>query len=445
MDSSMPTPPVALEMERAVLGALLIDREAIVAVASWLFPAHFYLQKHGWIYEAALACVHERIASDIPAVAEALRRRGRLDMIGGITFLADLATDVATAVYIEHYAQKVVEAAQSRALIDAGGKIAALGYTESRPLAERLDEAESQLFAIVASQHQETFCRAAAVVDEFYEQIRRLHADDASQACPTGYNDLDEIAGGLRSGEMIVLGARPGVGKTALLLNLAYHLAHSGYGVGMFSLEMDRTLLIQRLTAMIAGCSGDQVARRVRDGDANVLDAMAAVAGLPIWIDHTESLDVLDIRSRARRLALHESVGIWMVDYLQLATARTSRDDVQRVGLISSGLAKLARELRQPVLVASQLSRAVENRVSKVPTLADLRWSGEIEQDASQVWFLYRDEVYDPQSAKKGIAELHIAKNRNGQTGVVPLRFDAQTTRFADIGAVPGSAMPNRR
>jgi replicative DNA helicase len=250
----------------------------------------------------------------------------------------------------------------------------------------------------------------------------------------TGYGDLDRITQGMKAGELVVLAARPGVGKTALALCIAYHVAQRGHRVGIFSLEMDRELLLQRLVAMELGVETTRVPRLLRRGDQAAMEALARVAELPIHIDHTPALNVLAIRDRARRLSSVQPIELWIVDYLQLAQSGSERDDeVRRITQVSQGLTNFAREQRTPVLALSQLSRAVESRADRVPILSDLRGSGSIEQDASQVWFIYRDELYNDETPYPGMAEIHVAKHRNGETGTASLRFERATTRFHSL------------
>lgn len=429
---SGPTAPFDLDAERGVLGSLLLEREAIIVVAPFLKPDHFYLEKHALIYAAVLECYRRRVPPDLVTVASELRREGQLEIVGGLTYLSDLSAQVPTAVHVEYYARIVERTAVGRWLIEAGGKVAALGFDDARDIEERLDEAARLIFHLSAQrQLGQDFVPLMTVASEYLEALQSTADDGDLLGLGTGYPDLDEITQGMKPGELVVLASRPGVGKTSMALCIAYHVARRGRRVGFFSLEMDRELLLQRLVALELGVETTRVPRLLRRGDQRAISALARVAELPIHIDHTPALNILAIRDRARRLASEAPVDLWIVDYLQLALGPNERDDeVKRITAVSQGLTSLARELRTPVLALSQLSRAVENRADHVPILADLRGSGSIEQDASQVWFLFREELYDPNTEKQGVAQLHVAKHRNGKTGVVMLRFDRATTRF---------------
>jgi replicative DNA helicase len=433
-----PTIPYDLEAERATLGAILLDREAIIAVAPFLNPAHFYLERHGLVYAAVRACYQRREPPDLATVASELRRQGQLEPVGGLSFLGELATAVPTAVHVEYYARIVERTAVGRALIEAGGQIAGLGYDDSRPIEDRLDAAAQRIYQLSsARQVGQDFVSLSTVAGEYLDALAATADEGDLLGLGTGFPDLDAITQGMKPGELVVLAARPGVGKTALALTIAYHVARRGQHVGIFSLEMDRELLLQRLVALELGVATTRVPRLLRRGDVAAMNALARVAGLPIHIDHTPALNVLAIRDRARRLSAERPIELWVVDYLQLAQGPSERDDeVKRITAVSQGLTSLAREFRTPVLALSQLSRAVESRASRVPMLADLRGSGSIEQDASQVWFIYREELYDDSTDRPGLAEIHVSKHRNGETGVASLRFDGPSTRFVSLSQV---------
>jgi replicative DNA helicase len=434
-DTNGPTVPSNLEAERSLLGALLLERDAIIAVAPSLGPGHFYLERHALVYEAILACYQRRIPPDLAMVADELRRKGYLDQVGGHAFLGHLAAEVPTAVHVAYYAQIVERTAVGRALIETGGRIAAIGYDDARPIEERLDQA-TQLLHRLAVQRQvgRDFVPLAQVASEYLDAVEDMTSGGDLLGLNTGYPGLDAITQGMRPGELIVLAARPGVGKTALALNIAHNVAQRGHWVGIYSMEMDRELLLQRLLAIELNCQTNLVPRLLRRGDRAAIEALARLSELPIEIDHTPTLNVMAIRDRARRLASDRPIDLLVVDYLQLAHGTSHRDDdLTRITAVSQGLMSLARELRVPLLALSQLSRAVESRQSHVPVLSDLRGSGSIEQDASQVWMLYREELYDAETDKRGLAEIHVAKNRNGGTGFTAIRFDPATTRFLPL------------
>jgi len=368
-------------------------------------------------------------------VADELRRREHLDLVGGISYLGELSAEVPTAVHIEYYARVVERTAVGRWLIEAGGKIAAIGYDDSRAVEERLDDA-AQLIYKLSTQRQlgQDFVPMLTVASEYLDALEATADEGDLLGISSGYPDIDEITQGMKPGELVVLAARPSVGKTSMALCIVYNVARCGHRVGIFSLEMDRELLLQRLVALEMAVETTKVPRLLRRGDVAAMRALSRVAAPPIHIDHTPALNVMAIRDRARRLASQHPVDLWIVDYLQLAQGQSERDDdVRRITAVSQGLMSMAREFRTPVLALSQLSRAVESRADYMPMLSDLRGSGSIEQDASQVWFIYRDELYDPETEKRSSAEIHISKHRNGETGVAPLRFDRRTTAFHSL------------
>ncbi|HMQ32386.1 MAG TPA: replicative DNA helicase, partial [Chloroflexaceae bacterium] len=382
---------------------------------------------------------HRREPPDLATVAAELRRHERLDLVGGFAFLGELAAETPTAVHVEYYARIVERTAVLRRLIEAGGKIAALGYDEAPDLESTLDQAEAEVFAVSQRRSTQAFVPAGQVVNEIYTRIELMRARGGRiSGLATGYHDLDAITGGLQPSDLILLAARPSLGKTSLALSLGYNVAFAGATVGVFSLEMSRDQLMQRILAMHTGID----MQRLRLGDlrddelARAFDGMGVLSELPIHIDDTPGLSVTEVRSRARRLVAEQGCDLLIVDYLQLMSGGGSKENrVQEVSEISRGLKALARELDAPVIALSQLSRAVEARQDHVPMLSDLRESGSLEQDADLVWFIYRDEVYDKESEKRGLAEVHIAKHRNGPLGVVPLRFEARTTRFQNLEA----------
>jgi replicative DNA helicase len=429
--------PANIDAERATLGSILLNRDAIVAIAPWLPTAAFYLEKHAWIYEAMLACYNARVPPDTRTVSDELRRQDRLDTIGGIPYLAELVDAVPTSYHIEYYARIVERTALLRQLIIAGGRIAALGYDEQDDLEATLDKAEATLFEVSQRRSTQDFIHIGQIIDSYYEQINYLQEHHGEVVgVPSGFRDLDEITGGLQRSDLIILAARPSVGKTSFALSLAYNVATTSQAtVGVFSLEMSREQLVQRLLSLDTGINTHTLRTgHIRDTELQVLmEAMGRLASMPIYIEDTPGLSVMEVRSKARRLQSQSGVDLIVIDYLQLMAGRRTDNRVQEVSEISRGLKALARELNVPVIALSQLSRAVEGRTSHVPMLSDLRESGSIEQDADIVMFIYREELYDKETDKKGIAEIHIAKHRNGPIGVVPMRFDASTTRFMDL------------
>jgi replicative DNA helicase len=425
--------PFDLAAERAVLGAILLERDAILAVSDQLQPDDFYLEKHALIYQAQLACLARRVPPDLATVAGELRRQEQLDLVGGLAELGEMAAQVPTAVHIAYYGEIVSRTATLRRLIQAGGTIAGLGYDERQELDQTLDQAEQTLFAVSQRQRGADFVPLSTVVQQYFDRSQR---DEDERVTPTGLTDLDRrLNGGLRPGQLALLAARPGMGKSGLAMSIAYELGvRRGRSVGVVSLEMSRDELLQRLVAIHTGIDTRQVERRVRQGDARALDALGVLSEAPIAIEDTAMLNVMDVRSKARRLATVRPLDLLIVDYLQLLIGDSNAmNRVDEVSRISRQLKLLARELQCPVLALSQLSRAVEQRASKVPQLSDLRDSGALEQDADIVLFIYREEVYDEEAEQEGLADLYIAKQRNGPLGSLSVQFDAPTTRFRDL------------
>lgn len=372
--------PFDLQAERATLGAILLDRDAIIAIAAWLAAEFFYLEKHALIYEAMLACYNRREPPDLATVAAELRRQERLDLVGGIAFLGELLAEVPTAVHIEYYARNVERTAILRRLIETGGKIAALGYDESEELDVTLDKAEAELFTVSQRRSTQDFVPIGQIVNTLFTQIERLQERRGEVAgVATGYHELDALTGGLQPSDLIILAARPGVGKTSLSLSIAYNIAFlSRATVGIFSLEMSRDQLVQRILSMHTGIDMQRLRTgNLRADELNLaFEGMGVLSDLPIYIEDTPGLSITEVRSKARRLAAETGCNMLMIDYLQLMSGRRNDNRVQEVSEISRGLKALARELNVPIIALSQLSRAVEGRTSHVPMLSDLRESG---------------------------------------------------------------------
>ncbi|PLS67716.1 MAG: replicative DNA helicase [Cyanobacteria bacterium M5B4] len=425
-------PPYDLNAERATLGSVLLDRDAIVAIAPSLTPSDFYLLKHGQIYEAMLACYHRRTPPDLATVISELRERGWLEHVGGIAALTELASNVPTAVHVEYYARAVQITSRRRQLITAGGQITALAYDEREELEQTCDKAEQTLFAVTQQQRGAAFTPLEQSVERYFNRV----TSNPNPALATGLNDLDALlGGGLQPGNLLLLAARPGMGKTGLALSIAHHITRTQRTpVAYISLEMGQDELVQRLIAIESGVNMREIAAGLRAGTPTLLNTLGNLSRLPLHLDDSAEPGVLPVRSRVRHLHAQQQLGLVILDYLQLLVRDTrERGMVEEVSHISRQLKLLARELNIPVLALSQLSRAVESRAGNIPQLSDLRDSGSLEQDADVVLFIYRDELYHRDSDRKGIAELYIAKHRNGPTGMVPVHFHAPTTRFANL------------
>ena len=430
-------PPHNLEAEQSVLGSLLIDRDAIIRVASYIKPDDFYVSANRTIFQAILDLYNRREPTDFITLSDELDRRNALDSAGGVAYLSDLLNTVPTAVHVEYYGRIVERTATLRRLIDAGSEIVAIGYQNGVESQDALDAAERAIFSVSQRRASKDFQSIAEVLDRFFDQIDYMQQHRGEVVgVATGFDGLDQLTGGLQKSDLIIIAARPSMGKTALALGLAYGAAvQHGKTVGVFSLEMSAEQLVQRLLSTETGVDTHRL--RLGQIDDNEWDrisrAFGRLAEANIFIDDSATANVMDVRSRARHLQAEHGLDLVIVDYLQLMSGRRGENRVQEVSEITRGLKGLARELNIPVVALSQLSRAVENRAEHRPLLSDLRESGSIEQDADIVMFIYREDKYDDTSDKKGIAEVIVAKHRNGPTGSVNLRFFEKTARFADL------------
>jgi replicative DNA helicase len=430
-------PPHNLEAEQSLLGSLLIDRDAIIKVASSVKQDDFYSGANGAIYQAILDLYNRREPTDFVTLTDELTRQERLDQVGGVAYLTSLLNIVPTAVHVEYYGKIVDRTATLRRLIDAGATIVSIGYRDDIDTDEALDASERAIFDVSQRRSTRDFQSISDVLDKFFDQIDYMQSHRGEVVgVPTGFADLDQLTGGLQRSDLIIVAARPSVGKTAFALGMAYAAAIQHVKtVGIFSLEMAAEQLVQRLLATETGVDSHRL--RLGQIDDNEWDRISRAFGrlseAKIFIDDSAGLNVMEVRSKARRLQAEHGLDLLIVDYLQLMYARRSENRVQEISEISRGLKGLARELNIPVIALSQLSRAVESRADHRPMLSDLRESGSIEQDADIVMFIYRDEVYDPNTEKKGIAEIIVSKHRNGPVGSVNLRFFERTARFADL------------
>jgi replicative DNA helicase len=430
-------PPHNIEAEQSLLGSLLIDRDAIIKVASYVRSGDFYQSSNGTIYQAILDLYNRREPTDFVTLTDELARRERLDVVGGISYISSLLTTVPTAVHVEYYGRIVERTATLRRLIDAGSEIVAIGYRDGVEVEDALDNAERALFAVSEARQTRDFQSISEVLDRFFDQIDYMQQHRGEVVgVATGFADLDQLTGGLQRSDLIIVAARPSMGKTAFALGIAYGAAiQHGKTVGVFSLEMSAEQLVQRLLSTETGVDSHRL--RLGQIDDNEWDRISRAFGrlseANIFIDDSASAGIMDIRSKARRLQAEHGVDLIIVDYLQLMTGRRTENRVQEISEISRGLKGLARELNIPVVALSQLSRAVETRSDHRPMLSDLRESGSIEQDADIVMFIYREEKYDETTDKKGIAEIVVSKHRNGPVGSINLRFFEQTARFADL------------
>ncbi len=438
------TPPHNLEAEQSVLGSILLDNETYASLEGVLAAGHFYKEGHRKIFRAIERLFRSGEPMDLVTLTEELRQSGELESVGSVPYLIGLADSVPTAAYADSYARIVLEKATLRELISASGRIMQLAYDQAGPLDEVLDQAEQNIFDLATKKRRTQFEGMTTLVTETFAHINELFANpDPVSGMRTGFKELDNMTAGLQPSSLNVLAARPSMGKTALALSMALNAAlRDEVSVGIFSLEMSAVQLVTRML-----CSEARVdMSRVRNGQLSdrdfqrLADTAGRMSDARIFIDDNPDLTVMELRSRARRLTAEHDLGLLVVDYLQLMSAgtrSTGENRQQEISAISRGLKALARELDIPVLVLSQLSRAVESRPNKRPMLSDLRESGAIEQDADLVMFIYRDEYYDQQSEKHGIAEVIIGKQRNGPTGTLELQFHNAHVRFNDLARAP--------
>ena len=435
-EQTLRSAPWSPEAEQAVLGAMLLDQDAALRAAELLDHSQFYQDAHRRLFRAAVALTEQRVVIDHITLRNELSRRDELDLIGGADYIAELVDSVATAANLEHHARIIREKAILRRLIEASTAIIQEAYDGHESANELLDHAEGRIFRISQERRQEGFVRIKEMLWPTMERIETLQKSGKSvTGVPSGFEDLDALTSGFQRSELVIIAARPSMGKTAFVLNVAANAAHEGHGIAIFSLEMSKDAIVQRLLCAEARVDSQRVRRgMLRDTD---FTALARAAGwlqqCPIWIDDSPALTLLEMRSKARRLRADNEVGLIVVDYLQLMRSpEYSENRVQEISDISRSLKGLARELELPVIALSQLSRASEQRGGeRKPILSDLRDSGAIEQDADVVVFIHRPEYYDREDeTKRGIAEIMLAKHRNGPTGDVTLAFHRELTRF---------------
>lgn len=436
-------PPQSIESEESTLGSLIIDNDAIVKVADILFPEDFYRPQHRIIYEAILDLYHKNAPIDVLSLSNRLKEKKLLGEIGGASFLTSLVNKTPTSAHVVHYAKIVHEKRVLRDLIAASYKIAELGWQESENINDVLDKAEQTIFSISQKSIAHDFVTLKKELVKAFERIDQLYkGGDKLRGVTTGFNDLDNYLAGLQKSDLIILGGRPSLGKTSFALDIARHVAlKEKVPVGIFSLEMSKDQVVDRLIS--AESTVDlwkiRTGRLSTDEEINdftlIQDALSRLAEAQIFIDDTPSPTVMQIRTMARRLQAEVDLGLIIVDYIQLISPSLTREStVQQYSEISRSLKSLARELNIPVLALSQLSRAVEQRGPLcIPRLSDLRETGSLEQDADVVLFVYREDRYKEDSEKKNIAEIRIAKHRNGPLGIVNLFFNEQLASFRNI------------
>lgn len=435
-------PPQALEAEESVLGSLMIDKDAIIKVADILRPEDFYKRAHQLIYTAVLHLYGKSEPIDVLSLSNRLKETGELEAVGGSGYLTGLVNTVPTASHVVHYGKIVRRKKILRDLLSASYEIAKMSWQEGDDVDVLLDEAEKRILSISERSLNQDFLPIKAALEDAFERIDKLHrGDGALRGLATGFADLDNYLAGLQKSDLVILAARPSLGKTALAMDIVRHAAvKEKTAVGIFSLEMSKEQVVDRLLASEAGVDlwRLRTGRLSMDGEdsdfAHIQEAMGILAEAPIFIDDAASSNVVQMRTMARRLQAEHNLGLVVVDYLQLMESHSGSDNrVQEISEISRSLKNLARELNVPVLAISQLSRAVESRSPQIPKLSDLRESGSIEQDADVVLFIYREDREKPNTEKKNIAEIHISKHRNGPVGKVELYFNPNEVSFKNL------------
>ena len=446
-NENLKMPPQNVEAEKSVLGALMLDKDAIIKVANVIRQGDFYSDIHNLIYDTMLDLYEKREPIDVLSLSNRLEEKGSLEKIGGSSYLATLVNSVPSSANIVHYAKVVQKKSTLRRLIETASEILELGYREEEDVEKLLDLAEQKLFAISQKFIKQDFIPIKSILESAFNRIDELHKGDHKlRGIPTGYPDLNNVLAGFQKSDLIILAARPSIGKSTLAMDFARSIAvKEKIGVGVFSLEMSADQLIDR---MLAAQSGVDLWRlrtgklKTGEGDDDfqrIGEAMGVLSEAKIFIDDSGSANVMEIRTMARRLQLEHGVGLIIIDYLQLMEGRFaggSDNRVNEISEISRSLKQLARELDVPVIALSQLNRSVESRSPQIPKLSDLRESGSIEQDADIVLFLYREDREKPDTPNKNIVEVIVAKHRNGPVGKISLYFDESSATFKSLERV---------
>lgn len=435
------TPPHNLEAEQSILGSLMLEKDAVIKVADLLKVGDFYKDAHNTIYETMLELYEDREPLDVLSISNKLDEKKLLERIGGSSYLASLVSSVPSASHIVHYAKVVQKKALLRRLILAASEIVEAGYEEGEDVEKILDQAEQKLFGVSQKYIKQDFLPIRSILESAFNRIDELHRDgNKFRGIPTGFVDLDNILAGLQKSDLLILAARPSVGKTSLALDIARHVAvREKVAVAMFSLEMGADQLVDRMLAAEANVDlwRLRTGRLKSEGENNdfqrIGEAMGILSEAKIFIDDTASANIMSMRTMARRLIAEHNLGLIVIDYLQLMEGRGGDNRVQEISEISRGLKNLARELNIPVVALSQLSRSVESRSPQIPKLSDLRESGSIEQDADVVLFLYREDREKPDTPNKGIVKIIIAKHRNGPVGEVSAFFQEGSASFRSL------------
>jgi replicative DNA helicase len=435
-------PPQNIEAEQSILGSLMLSKEAIIKIADLVKPKDFYHPAHETIYETIIDLYENREPIDLLSLSNRLKEKGKLEEIGGQSYLTTLVNSVPTAAHIDHYGKIVQKKSTLRRLIDAASQIVNLGYDEEKEADVLLDQAEQKIFNVSQNYLHQDFSPIKPILEEAFDRIDEVHKNKGKlRGLPTGFYELDNILAGLQNSNLIILAARPSLGKTSLAMDIARNVAtREKIPVGIFSLEMSQEELIDRLLCSQANIdlwklrTGRLSSEGENDDFSRIGQAMGALSEAPIFIDDSASSSVMEMRTMARRLQAEHGLGLIIVDYIQMMKSQSSIENrVQEISEISRSLKSLARELKIPVLALSQLSRAIESREGQFPRLSDLRESGSIEQDADVVLFIYREDKVKKDVEQKNIADIVIAKHRNGPVGQVKLYFNENYASFRNL------------
>lgn len=433
-------PPQNLEAEASVLGSLLLDKDAIIRVADLITPEDFYDARHKVVYATILDLFEKSTSIDILTVGNLLEEKRLLERAGGHAYLSSLVNAVPTAAHVVHYANIVRKKGTLRRLIDSATDITRMAYKEEGEMEDILDTAEQRLFSVSQKHLKQNFIAINTILHETFERIDELHKDSGKlRGVSSGFLDIDKLLGGLQKSDLVILAARPSMGKTALALDIIRHVGVDlKKPVAIFSLEMSKDQLVDRMLSSQSGVNLFKIrSGQLNENDFELLgEAMGALSEAPIYIDDAAGANIMEVRTKARRLQTEHGISLLVIDYLQLMQGRNAGPDnrVQEVSEISRNLKILARELNVPVLALSQLARGVEQRPDKVPLLSDLRESGSIEQDADVVMFIYREDMYKgKESRRPNVAEIHVRKHRNGPVGQVDLYWDGERASFKNL------------
>lgn len=443
--ANMKVPPHSLDAERSLLGSLLLEKDSIIKVADLVNADDFYHEGHRLIYGAIFELFQKRTPIDLLTVSNALNDNGELENIGGKSYLVEIVDSVVTAAHIYQYGLIVKHKSTLRKLISAGDHIKGLGFDETAEIEDILEDAEKNLFNVSQTFVKDKFMHVKDILTKTYEKITDLHDPEAREkyrGIPMGFDGLDRILSGLQPSDMVVIAARPSMGKTALALNIAQNVAKAGKSVGIMSLEMSKEQLVERMfCSLLQVDSWKMRTGQLTEGDfSRIGPVMDELNNYKIFIDDSIGNSLPELRAKARRLQMEHGLDALIIDYLQLMSSGKANGNfnnrVNEISEISRSLKALARELRIPIIALSQLSRAVEQRPNKMPVLSDLRESGAIEQDADVVMMMYREDYYEEDSDRPGITDIYIRKHRNGKTGRVELMFKKEQMKFYDIDRV---------